>query len=433
MRSVYAKITLWSFGTLVLSLFAFFAVTAVVSFQNAHRTNFMGRIQGAELAQAREAYESGGPEKLRVFVERLQHYLPGAHYLTDSQGKDLLTGEDRSAMLRAAVPEGSRPPRFGGPVQLVATSEDGRYRWIVEMGPPPVDFWGYLPYYVLILGAVALVCWLLAMNIASPLRALARTVDRFGAGDLAVRVNATRRDEIGELGRAFDRMAERIGTLLSAERRLLQDISHELRSPLARLSFAAELARTAEDRDAAAARLKKEIQRLTDLVGALIQVTRAEGDPSAAVLEGLQLDELVGEVVDDCRVEADARGCRLALRAPAPLEVSGDRELLRRAIENVVRNSIHYAPPESAVDVELDRAQHAARISVRDYGPGVPEEALPRIFQPFFRVDDSRDTSTGGVGLGLAIAMRAVGLHHGKVWAQNANPGLRVLIELPLA
>jgi two-component system sensor histidine kinase CpxA len=136
--------------------------------------------------------------------------------------------------------------------------------------------------------------------------------------------------------------------------------------------------------------------------------------------------------VEDCRVEADARGCTIALRAGAPLAVRGDRELLRRAIENVVRNSIHYAPKESAVDVELEATRDAARISVRDYGPGVPEEALPRIFQPFFRVDDSRDSSTGGMGLGLAIAKRAIGLHHGQLRAQNAGPGLRVSIELPV-
>jgi two-component system sensor histidine kinase CpxA len=227
-------------------------------------------------------------------------------------------------------------------------------------------------------------------------------------------------------------MAERIGTLLSAERRLLQDVSHELRTPLARLSFAAELVRTAKDPETAVARLKKEIQRLTDLVGALLQVTRAEGDPAASSQDALRLNELVTQVVEDCRVEADARGCHIALLDSTPLEVRGDREILRRAIENVVRNSIRYAPPSSDVDVQLEGDRGNVRISVRDHGPGVPEEALSKIFQPFFRVDDSRDSATGGMGLGLAIARRAVGVHHGAMWARNAQPGLEVCIELPL-
>jgi two-component system sensor histidine kinase CpxA len=227
-------------------------------------------------------------------------------------------------------------------------------------------------------------------------------------------------------------MAERIGTLLTAERRLLQDISHELRSPLARLSFAAELARTAENRDAAIDRLNKEIARLTDLVGGLIQVTRVEGDPEAHNTEDLRLDGLVTEVVNDCRMEAEARGSRITLDAEPQLTLRGDREVLRRAIENVLRNSIRYTPAGSSVEVNLATTGDAARIAVRDYGPGVPEDVLPKIFQPFFRVDDSRDTATGGVGLGLAIASRAIGLHHGRLWAENVAPGLKVWIELPL-
>jgi signal transduction histidine kinase len=432
-RSVYAKISLWSFTTLVLSLIAFLGVTWVVSFQASHQTGQFGQIQSMELEQAREAYESGGAPKLQAFIERMHRFVRGNHYLTGANGRDVLTGEDRSALLAAAEPEGARPRHRNGPMILMAKSPDGMYRWIVEMNPPPEQFMNYLPYYALIFGAVALVCWLLAWNIASPLRALARTVDRFGAGDLGARVNSARKDEIGDLGRAFDRMAERIATLLSAERRLLQDVSHELRSPLARLSFAAELVRTAEDRETAVARLKKEIHRLTDLVGALLQVTRAEGDPGATSPEALRLDELLDQVIEDCRVEAEARGCKIGLADFAHLEVCGDRELLRRAIENVVRNSIRYAPPASEVDVQLDRKKDTARISVRDHGPGVPEEALPKIFQPFFRVDDSRDSSSGGAGLGLAIAKRAVGVHHGEVWARNAQPGLQVYIELPLA
>jgi two-component system, OmpR family, sensor histidine kinase CpxA len=240
-----------------------------------------------------------------------------------------------------------------------------------------------------------------------------------------------RNDEIGELGRAFDQMADRIQTLLAAERRLLQDISHELRSPLARLSFATELVRTAEDRDAAVARIRKEVTRLTSLVSSLLEVTRAEGDPSVRSAQPVSLDALLGEVVDDCRIEADARHCRVRLQAGEPTQARGDPELLRRAFENVLRNAIRHAPEETEIEVSLDRQSSLALISVRDRGPGVPSELLPAIFQPFFRVEAARDTSSGGVGLGLAIAHRAIDLHSGRIWAENAEPGLIVHIELP--
>lgn len=168
-------------------------------------------------------------------------------------------------------------------------------------------------------------------------------------------------------------------------------------------------------------------------MGTLIEMTTAEDDPQSATPERLRLDTLLREVVEDCRLEADGLGCGIALRVGEPLTVLGNPELLRRAVENVVRNSIRYAPPKSTVEVDLEAVGSAAGISVRDYGPGVPEEALPKMFQAFFRVDDSRASSTGGIGLGLAIAMRAVCLHHGRLWAQNAHPGLRVSIKLPVA
>jgi signal transduction histidine kinase len=141
-------------------------------------------------------------------------------------------------------------------------------------------------------------------------------------------------------------------------------------------------------------------------------------------------------VAADCRLEAEQRHSSIAIAAEALPRVTlhGDREVLRRAIENVLRNAVRYTPAGAAVVIELSRSpsQDAVRISIRDHGPGVPEESLERIFQPFFRLDDSRDSATGGVGLGLAIAHRAVTLHHGKLWAENGHPGLRVWIELPV-
>ena len=432
MRSVYAKILLWCFATLVLSLGAFVGVTIFMS-MHAHGNGMdPARVDAMLLEDAASVYRSGGPTRLAAYMDRLNRLLASRRYLTDAQGKDLVTGEDRSAYFSAVGRKWGVPNHTGGRFIVVQASADGRYRLIV-VNKAPLDLTSYIPFYLLILAAVALVCWILAVNIASPLRSVARTVDRFGAGDLSVRVNSARKDEIGELGRAFDRMAERIGTLVTAERRLLQDISHELRSPLARLSFAAELARTAGDREAAVARMKKEIQRLTDLVGALVQMTRVEGDPSSTTPEPVRIDQLVASVVEDCRLEADARGCVIAMKTGEPVTLRGDEELLRRAIENVLRNSIRYTPQGSQVEVNLETASNTVRIAVRDYGPGVPDWALGKIFQTFFRVDDSRDTATGGAGLGLAITRRAISLHHGNVWAENAAPGLRVKIELPLA
>jgi two-component system sensor histidine kinase CpxA len=180
-------------------------------------------------------------------------------------------------------------------------------------------------------------------------------------------------------------------------------------------------AHSTEDRNAAAARVTKEIERLTNLVGALAEVTRVEGDPESRRVEHLDLDRLAQELLDARRMEAGARGCRFHFESGGALPVRGDRELLRRAIENVLRNAIRYAPEGSAIDVRLESAAGKASIVVRDYGPGVPDEMLPRIFQPFFRADGSRDSQTNGVGLGLAIAHRAIGAHHGQIWAENAG------------
>jgi two-component system sensor histidine kinase CpxA len=376
------------------------------------------------------SYEEGGPERLAAHLRRLDYFLSGQHLLTDAQGRDLATGRDRCDLLRRgqSPPE---PPRLSeGHFVLIGRPRGGQYRFIriVEPGFDPRSLW---PYYGLIVLVIALMGSILAAHLAAPLRRLRTVVDRFGHGDLSARSGSGRKDEIGELSRAFDEMAARIETLLAAERRLLQDVSHELRSPLARLGFAVELARTSEDRNAALDRIKKDVGRLSVLVDELLQLTRAEGDPSAREIDDLRLDELLRLVVDDCTLEAEANGCRLVLRGDSVATIRGEWELLRRSVENVVRNAIRFAPSGTNVEIELRRREGTATVTVRDYGVGVPESSLSAIFEPFFRVEGDRSRTSGGVGLGLAIARRALALHGGRIYAANAQPGLRVTLELP--
>jgi two-component system sensor histidine kinase CpxA len=428
MRSLFAKIVAWFLATLVIAGVGLF-LAAAGSWQPRSRPLPFQMLLTLEAAQARHAFETGGREELRATLQRFRAWgLPTA-VLTDAAGRDLITGEDRADLLREAGRR--RPPLFRDHVVLGRATPDGRY-WFFAVVPRQRWLALFLhPQYVWVLGLTVLLCYGLALYLTLPLRRMQRAAERFGHGDFSARIGSARRDELGELARTLDRMAARIETLLTAERRLLMDISHELRSPLTRLGVAVELARTGPDRDAALDRIQHEADRLNSLVGELLQVTRAEGDPATMRREPLALEELVGAIVDDCSIEARARGCSLALQAGSPVRVRGDAELLRRAVENVVRNAIRHAPEASAIDVEVVPRGAAALVRVRDRGPGVPEEALPRLFDPFYRVEADRNRSSGGAGLGLAIARRSVQLHRGAIRARNAAPGLEVEIELP--
>jgi signal transduction histidine kinase len=416
-RSLTARIVIAVLGTLLISLMAFMATFLAMS--GPANVRLIRQFQARQIEDGIAALQQQGPDAAAAFIARLDQSLGATHYLTDAAGRDLITGEDRSALLRIPRPWFG-PPQIDDRLVVAEPSRDGRYRLIV-LAPPPFNIWSFLPYYLLILATVVCLTWLLAIGIVRPVRHVARAVSQFGRGDLSLRVRVTRNND----------MAERLETLLTAERRLLQDISHELRSPLARLNIAIELARHAEDRDAAALRLQREADRLTSLVGSLIEVTRMEGDPSAVKLEPLSAGAIVDEVVKGCTVEADARQCRIVVRNQITRGLIGHPELLRRAVENVLRNAIRYAPRETDVTVEAVDSSSGITITVRDRGPGVPEADLPRLTQPFFRVNEARDSASGGIGLGLSIASRAVRLHHGSLAVENAHPGLRISIVLP--
>jgi len=317
--------------------------------------------------------------------------------------------------------------------RLGRVSDDGRY-WFFFIVPRTSLAPSFLtPEHLFFLAAAVLLCNWLALHLTSPVRALRKAVERFGGGDCTARVGSTRRDELAQVANTFGRMAGRIETLLAAERRLLLDISPELRSPLARLGVAVELARSGEDLEAALNRMQKESDRLNALLNLLLQVTRAEGDPRSLRREHVRLDEPVQQLVDDCAIEASARGCQFHYQSGDAVTVEGDAELLRRAMENVIRNAIRYSPPGTGVEISLARRNGTAVVDVRDHGPGVPEETLPRLFDAFYRVEKSRDTTSRGIGLGLSIARRAIELHKGAIRARNAQPGLEVEMELPIA
>jgi two-component system sensor histidine kinase CpxA len=177
--------------------------------------------------------------------------------------------------------------------------------------------------------------------------------------------------------------------------------------------------------------IELEASRLNDLVDQLLDVARAEVDPTALHPESIDMESFLSEVVDDCSIEARERGCELDLRFEGSGSVFGDPELLRRAVENPLRNAIRHSPKGSPVEVTCNGNTEFSVISIRDWGPGVPDAALDEIFKPFYRVESDRDRNTGGSGLGLAIAERVVALHRGSVKAENATPGLKVEIQLP--
>jgi signal transduction histidine kinase len=428
-RSLFAKILAWFVVTIVTTLAATVLTTALTYDDYSAREAPFSMLLNMQVREAQHAWEHGGPEELRETLQRFREVTHASQAsLTDSNGIDLLTGQSHAAKMQLAQGLVHFSLRRGR--TFARMSSDGRYCLMVVRAN--WYFWFLQPAHFLVIGLAVLLCYGLAHYLTAPLRRLRSAVDRLGRGDLTARAEESRRDELGDLAASFNRMADHIQTLLAAERRLLFDISHELRSPLARLSVAVELARTDEEGSPPLDRIQKEADRLNSLIRQMLEVTRTEGEPSRLKAESLRLDELVDGLVDDCSIEAQAHGCALDLVSSGPVTLDGDAELLHRAIENVMRNAIRYAPAQSKVEVTLETGGGWAKVRVRDYGPGVPAEALPRLFDPFYRVEQDRDRKSGGVGLGLSIARRAVELHKGKLKASNVSPGLLVEIELPV-
>ncbi len=408
---------------------------------------------GVYAQAAAEAYERDGQSGLLAYAVRVEHDANARLFLFNGELKEL-TGRSMPDAARVAaqkaletrLPEfvaGPHPPMVARPVIAPSGAEYVLVSEVFPRPPPPALF--HPMFHVLGVALVgAVFCYWLARYLTSPVTKLRAATKELAAGNLGTRVVprlGTRRDELTALGADFDLMAEQIEALITSQRRLLGDISHELRSPLARLNVALELARQRAGADATTAleRIQREAENLNEMIGQLLALTRLESGAAELRPTEFDLAELLSDIAEDANFESHSRNRSVKLEAPERCKMSGTEHLLRRAIENVVRNALQHTSEGSQIEVKLDCAakpesgEQSAAITVRDHGGGVPEEALGELFRPFYRVDEARDRGAGGVGLGLAITERAVRLHGGSVTAENSSTGgLIVTITLPV-
>ncbi len=447
MRSLFLKIFL-SFWV-AQALFVVLAIALAIWLRPQRETAAWDALESKVLKESIAAYQTSGAEGLSRYLSELQGTQHVRAFLFDEEGKEL---------------SGARPPEFvehfqqGRPIrsagwlrfasgrflrQTSTTVKGERFTLVMSAPPPPASFFGprSIPSLWILIAVLSsgLVCYPLALYVTRPVVKLRAATQKLAAGDLSARAGVSgsrRKDEIAELVRDFDSMAGRLEALVKAQSRLWSDVSHELRSPLARLSVALELARqrSGPGANGALERIALESERLNELIGRLLTIAKLESGQDGIEKAPVHLEELISEVAKDAEFEAQSRQCHVKFEFVQGFIVTGNSSLLRSAVENVVRNGIRYTREGTNVEISLRGDDHANRavVTIQDSGPGVPGDDLDKIFRPFYRIDDARGRQTGGVGLGLAITERAILLHGGTVEAVNRpEGGLKVQMRLP--
>jgi signal transduction histidine kinase len=459
MRSLFLKIFLWFWLAMALVGLALVIVTAIT--QSVPVVARWRAVTGDALniyaETASEILEREGSGGLARYFERVEERTRIRGFVLDEQGREL-TGRatpPRAGELAARARESGKTEfeffsstTLAAQIMSEASPQGGHHTLVLEMPGGRFSVLRAEPgtqalRLLAVLLTAGVVCYWLARYVSSPVVKLRAGVRQLAEGDLQARVGASfsgRRDELVDLGKDFDLMAERIESLMLSQQRLINDISHELRSPLARLTVALELARQRSGTEASTAldRIEREAERLNELIGQLLKLARLESGEDQSETRAVDLARLVREVVADADFEAHGRESAVRLNACEEFTITGREGLLRSAIENVVRNGVRYTATGTEVlvslSVEREETEAFAVVSVRDHGQGLPEAALADVFRPFYRVADARDRQTGGIGLGLAITERAIRLHNGTVRARNAvegSGGLIIEIRLP--
>ncbi len=444
MRTLFLRIFLSFWAAMLLVLLS----TATVAW---YRFSKVETLDLNELAQGAAAQlNNDGVDGLRAWiVDAEEKYIGRTFFIVDYTGIDVF-GRTLPDRLMAYVRRLERAglmskgvPRDREPNPLLLTPQffdrdDSVYTMLIDSVGP----WGALntPDVRAVIVAFALaisglVCWWLAHYVSKPVERLQSSVRSLAAGNLDSRVGdvfARRHDELGVLARDFDTMADHVRGLIASKESLLRAMSHELRSPLARLRVALSLARRGKDLPRHFDRIELETERLDVIIGQMLQLSHLRAMEPTLTRVPVDLTTLLTEVVEDARIEANAANKHVEWEPLLSVEIEGDHDLIRSAIENVLRNAVRFTPPGTAVNVTMTREAGATHIVIDDHGPGVPEEEIERIFEPFHRVAESRDRDSGGTGLGLAITARIVGLYGGEVKAHNRKSGgLTVEIILP--
>jgi len=458
MRTLFLKIFLsfWLAMVLVSGTLIYSVVTTQSQFTLSRSEQSDRTLIPIVAARAADILDDHGMGSLADYLTSLQTTLNWEAFLFDDEGKEILsqpTPPEADALAQRGLEASDTKFLVSHGIKYVARRTTGstgtRYVFVIGTKVESVANVLRAPLGIQILRGAAilfiagLVCFWLARYITAPIRHLRTATHRLATGNLSARVgghDAGRKDELADLSRDFDHMAEQIESLLKSQHRLISDISHELRSPLTRLCVASGLARrhAGPEFSSALDRIDLESSRLNHLIGSLLELARLESGAEILESRSVELESLVREVAADADYEAQSRNRRVRVVSADGCTITGNAELVRAATENVIRNAVSHTEEGTQVDVVLKHVPNSqggdAVIRVRDHGKGVPEASLADIFLPFYRVGDARERSAGGSGLGLSITDRAVRLHGGSVKAENcADGGLVVELKFPLS
>ena len=455
MRSLFLKIFLWFWLAMVLITATLFVSASLSeSRMSRERGEAMDRIMTPLVADNfAEVVDRQGIPGFSDLLARGKNTFPWKPYVFDLTGAEVLgrgvPAPGMQAFRQALGSPETQVVRVGSvrwAGQRVEFTSGKAYVVVLELKDPSPNQFLRAPSqiqllrFLIVLLIVGAVCLAITRHITAPILQLREAANLLAGGNLAARVAPSflrRNDELGDLSRDFNHMASQLETLIATRQRLISDISHELRSPLARLSVALGIAQRSASAETLSAlqRIERETQRLNDLIAELLRLARLESGAEKMREDAIDLQRLVQEIVDDASFEAGSRNRAVHVSSSYACRVKGNAELLHSAIENVVRNAINYTPENTEVEVTLTPREdgRSAVIRVRDHGPGVPIDSLGSIFEPFYRIENARERTTGGTGLGLSITDRVIRSHNGTVHAHNApDGGLIVELSLPV-